>query len=89
VSHAQDLSLREQAAAVRAGDLDPSELLSATFERIEERDGELNSVVDRFPEEAERMLAEARDGPAAEGPLYGVPVAVKDIFALPLRGQLD
>jgi len=83
-AHPQDLSLREQAAAVASGTLDAAELLEATFARIDERDGELNSVVVRFPEEAARMLADA-----PPGPLNGVPVAVKDMFRLPWYGPRD
>ena len=82
--HPQDLGLREQAALVASGELDPSELLAQTLARIEERDGELNSVVAVFPEESERMLAEA-----PPGPLHGVPIAVKDMFQLPWRGPRD
>ena len=37
--HPQDLSLREQARAIAAGELDATELLEATLSRIEERDG--------------------------------------------------
>jgi len=84
VSHPQDLSLREQAAAVASGALDPNELLDATFARIEERDGPLNSVVARFPDEARTMLAEA-----PPGPLHGVPVLVKDMFRLPWYAPRD
>jgi Asp-tRNA(Asn)/Glu-tRNA(Gln) amidotransferase A subunit family amidase len=84
VSHAQDLSLRGQAAAIAAGDLDPGDLLQATLERIEERDGPLNSIVATFPEESERMLASA-----PRGPLHGVPIAVKDMYQLPWRGPRD
>lgn len=84
MTHPQDLSLRGQAAGVASGDLDPRDLLSATLARIEERDGPLNSVVARFPQEAERMLA---DAPA--GPLRGVPIGVKDMFRLPWRGPRD
>ena len=84
MSHPQDLPLREQARAIAAGELDPSHLLEATFSRIEERDGPLNSVVVRFPDEAERMLAEA-----PEGPLHGVPVLVKDMFRLPWYAPRD
>jgi Asp-tRNA(Asn)/Glu-tRNA(Gln) amidotransferase A subunit family amidase len=84
VSHPQDLSLRQQAAAVASGDLDPAELLDATLARIEERDGPLNSIAATFPDESRQMLAEA---PA--GPLHGVPVAVKDMFRLPWRGPRD
>jgi Asp-tRNA(Asn)/Glu-tRNA(Gln) amidotransferase A subunit family amidase len=82
--HPQDLPLREQAAAIAAGELDPGELLDATLERIAERDSDLNSVVATFPDESRRMLDEA---PA--GPLYGVPIAVKDMFALPWRAPRD
>jgi Asp-tRNA(Asn)/Glu-tRNA(Gln) amidotransferase A subunit family amidase len=84
VSHPQDLSLREQAAAVAAGELDAEELLDATLARIEERDPPLNSIVARFPDESRRMLAAA-----PRGPLHGVPVAVKDMFALPWRSPRD
>ena len=84
MTHPQDLSLREQAAAVAAGELDARELLAATLARIEERDAELNSIVATFPERSEGMLANA---PA--GPLHGVPVAVKDMYALPWRGPRD
>ena len=84
MSHPQDLSLRQQAAAVASGELDPRELLDATFARIEERDVALNSVVVRFPDEASRMLAEA-----PPGPLHGVPVVVKDMFRLPWYAPRD
>jgi Asp-tRNA(Asn)/Glu-tRNA(Gln) amidotransferase A subunit family amidase len=82
--HPQDLGLREQAQLVASGELDPGELLSETLARIDERDGELNSIVARFPEDSERMLADAPDGP-----LRGVPVAIKDMFQLPWRGPRD
>ncbi|MEA2308561.1 MAG: aspartyl-tRNA(Asn)/glutamyl-tRNA(Gln) amidotransferase subunit [Thermoleophilaceae bacterium] len=84
MSHPQDLSLREQAAAVAAGELDARELLSATLARIAERDGELNSVIATFPEQSEEMLASA-----PRGPLHGVPIAVKDMYTLPWRGPRD
>lgn len=82
--HPQDLALRDQAALVASGDLDPAELLQATLERIEERDGSLRSVAATFPSESERMLAEA-----PQGPLHGVPIGVKDQFALPWRAPQD
>src|SRR3954453_23415822 len=82
--HPQDLGLREQAAFVASGELDPSELLAHTLARITERHAELSSIVARCPEESERMLAAAPDGP-----LRGVPVAIKDMFQLPWRGPRD
>jgi len=82
--HPQDLPLREQAAAVASGDLDAAELLRATLERIEQRNGPINAIVATFPQESERMLAEA-----PPGPLHGVPIAVKDQFRIPWRGPRD
>jgi aspartyl-tRNA(Asn)/glutamyl-tRNA(Gln) amidotransferase subunit A len=83
-AHPQDLSLRDQAALVSAGELDPAELLSATLDRIAERDGGLRSVAATFPEESELMLAAS-----PRGPLHGVPVGVKDQFSLPWRAPRD
>jgi Asp-tRNA(Asn)/Glu-tRNA(Gln) amidotransferase A subunit family amidase len=82
--HPQDLSLCEQARAIAAGELDATELLEATLARIEERDGELNSIADTFASDSARMLNEAPDGP-----LHGVPIAIKDMFALPWRAPRD
>jgi Asp-tRNA(Asn)/Glu-tRNA(Gln) amidotransferase A subunit family amidase len=77
-----DSPLREQAGAVAAGDADPAELLEAALERIEERNPAVNAIVDTFPEESRQMLAEA-----PRGPLYGVPVAIKDEWPLPWRAE--
>jgi aspartyl-tRNA(Asn)/glutamyl-tRNA(Gln) amidotransferase subunit A len=84
VSHPQDLTLREQAAQIAAGNLDPAELLRATLERIAQRNPDVNAVIATFPEDSERMLSQA-----PRGPLYGVPVAVKDQFQIPFRGPRD
>jgi Asp-tRNA(Asn)/Glu-tRNA(Gln) amidotransferase A subunit family amidase len=78
--HPQDLSLRQQAEAVAARDVDPHDLLDATLARLDERNPTLNAVVERFEGESRRMLGEAPDGP-----LRGVPIGVKDEFALPWR----
>ena len=65
---ALDLSLRGQAAAIAAGEVDPAELLDAALARIEERNPALNAVVETFPERSREMLAAAPDGPAARRP---------------------
>jgi Asp-tRNA(Asn)/Glu-tRNA(Gln) amidotransferase A subunit family amidase len=80
VTHPQDLGLRAQAAAIAAGELDPAELLDATLERIAEREPALNSTPVVFADEARRMLTEA-----PSGPLHGVPLTIKDMYALPWR----
>jgi Asp-tRNA(Asn)/Glu-tRNA(Gln) amidotransferase A subunit family amidase len=77
-----DRPLRDQAAAIAAGDADPGELLDYALARIEARNPELNAIVDTFPDESRRMLAEA---PA--GPLRGVPIAIKDEWPLPWRAE--
>jgi Asp-tRNA(Asn)/Glu-tRNA(Gln) amidotransferase A subunit family amidase len=84
VTHLQDLSLREQAAGIASGEIDAAELLRATLERFEERNPSVNAIVATFPEDSERMLAEAPDGP-----LHGVPIAVKDQFQIPMRAPRD
>jgi aspartyl-tRNA(Asn)/glutamyl-tRNA(Gln) amidotransferase subunit A len=82
MSEPLDLSLREQAAAIAAGEVDAGELLQACLERIEERNPALNAVVETFPERSREMLAAA---PA--GPLHGVPIVIKDEWPLPWRAQ--
>jgi len=77
-----DLTLRGQAAAIASGDADPEEVLEAALARIEDRNATVNAIVETFPEESRRMLAEA-----PRGPLYGVPVAIKDEWPLPWRAE--
>jgi Asp-tRNA(Asn)/Glu-tRNA(Gln) amidotransferase A subunit family amidase len=77
-----DLPLREQAAAIAAGNADPSEVLDAALRRIEERNPAVNAIVETFEDESRRMLAEA-----PRGPLYGVPVTIKDEWPLPWRAE--
>jgi aspartyl-tRNA(Asn)/glutamyl-tRNA(Gln) amidotransferase subunit A len=79
---ALDLPLREQAAGIASGEIDASELLDACLARIEERNAELNAIVATFPEESRKMLDQAPDGP-----LRGVPVVIKDEWALPWRAE--
>jgi aspartyl-tRNA(Asn)/glutamyl-tRNA(Gln) amidotransferase subunit A len=77
-----DLSLRGQAAAVSAGDVDAAELLDGALARIEQRNPAINAVVETFPKRSREMLAAA-----PLGPLHGVPVVIKDEWPLPWRAQ--
>ncbi len=79
---ALDWSLRDQAAGIAAGEIDPRELLEATLARIEVRNPALNAVVETFPEHSREMCAAA-----PPGPLRGVPVVIKDEWPLPWRAQ--
>jgi Asp-tRNA(Asn)/Glu-tRNA(Gln) amidotransferase A subunit family amidase len=82
MSEPLDLSLRDQAAAIAAGEVDPRELLEAALVRIEARNPAINAVVETFPERSREMLAQAPNGP-----LHGVPVVIKDEWPLPWRAQ--
>jgi aspartyl-tRNA(Asn)/glutamyl-tRNA(Gln) amidotransferase subunit A len=77
-----DLGLNAQAAAIAAGEVDPSELLDAALNRIEQRNPTINAVVETFPDRSREMLATAPDGP-----LRGVPIVIKDEWPLPWRAQ--
>jgi aspartyl-tRNA(Asn)/glutamyl-tRNA(Gln) amidotransferase subunit A len=79
---ALDLSLRAQAAAIAAEEVDAGELLEAALARIEARNPAVNAVVATFPEHSREMLAAA-----PSGSLHGVPVVVKDEWPLPWRAQ--
>jgi aspartyl-tRNA(Asn)/glutamyl-tRNA(Gln) amidotransferase subunit A len=82
MSEPLDLSLRDQAAAIAGGAVDPAELLEAALARIDERNPAINAVVETFPERSREMLAAA-----PSGPLHGVPVVIKDEWPLPWRAQ--
>jgi Asp-tRNA(Asn)/Glu-tRNA(Gln) amidotransferase A subunit family amidase len=82
MSSGLDLSLRDQAAEIAGGGIDPVELLNATLARIEERNPSLNAIVETFPERSREMLSAA-----PQGPLHGVPVVIKDEWPLPWRAQ--
>lgn len=79
---ALDLTLRAQAAAIAAGELDAAELLDATLARIEARNPAVNAIVETFPERSREMLAGA-----PRGPLHGIPMVIKDEWPLPWRAQ--
>jgi Asp-tRNA(Asn)/Glu-tRNA(Gln) amidotransferase A subunit family amidase len=70
------------AGAVRRREVSAEEMVTRALERIEARDADVNSCIQVLDEQA---LSEARRldaGGAPEGALAGVPVTVKEIFAL-------
>ena len=69
------MSVADVAGRIRAGVLSPREAVEAYLERIEQVDGALNAYIRVRGEEA---LAESESVP--DGPLRGVPVAVKDVI---------
>jgi amidase len=76
-----DLTALEQAAAVRAGEVSPTELVRHSLVRIEALDAGLGAFLTVTPERALASAAAAevrlREGDPA--PLLGVPTAIKDL----------
>ena len=77
-----DLTLTEQAEALRCGHCSSRALIDAHLARIERFGGQLHAYVDIYAAEA-RALADAADiarrAGMPLGPLHGLPVAVKDL----------
>jgi amidase len=86
MSEIHDMTALQQAAAIRAGDLSPTEIAAHYIDRIRDADGVIGAFVTVTEElaleqaaTAERGLAHARRTGQRLGPLYGVPVAIKDV----------
>ncbi len=81
-----ELSAARMAAAVRAREVSPAELVDAQIERIEALDPALNAVaVPRFEQAREEARSAERLDPAALRPLAGVPFTAKE--AIESRGD--
>ncbi len=77
-----DLTALEQAAAVRAGDVSPTELVEHALARIAALDAGLGAFVTVTPERALAQAARAEEALRRGGdlpPLLGVPTAIKDL----------
>ncbi len=70
-----DLTALEQAAAVRSGEVSTRELVEHHLARIDRRSSELGAFVTVTAEAARAAT------PVGEGPLAGVPTAIKDLNA--------
>jgi aspartyl-tRNA(Asn)/glutamyl-tRNA(Gln) amidotransferase subunit A len=73
------VSVAELAQRLRAHELSPREAVESFLQRIAELDPEVNAYISVRPEEA---LAEATalERSRERGPLYGVPLALKDVI---------
>jgi len=69
------LSARAAVAALRAGEVEPRDLVEAALRRIEAVDGSLSALPTIC---AERALANAATA-GGDTPLAGLPIAVKDL----------
>ena len=73
------MSVARLARELRAGELSPREAVQSYLDRIEQNDGELNAYITVRAEEA-LAEADALEAAAERGPLWGVPVAIKDVI---------
>lgn len=86
MSDIHEMTALQQGAAIRAGDLSPTQIASHYLDRIRSLDPAIGAFVTITEElalqqaqAAERKLAQARQTGEELGALYGVPVAVKDL----------
>ena len=82
MSDPTDLTIAEACDAMRAGDLLPSELTGAYLNVIGERDA-LNAYIEVTADRAREMAKASDDRVRGDdaGPLEGVPLGIKDLFA--------
>ena len=78
-----DLGIAELGRRYRAREVSPVDIATAHLARIDRLDKTLNSYVTVTPEQAltEARAAEAAIGRGGAGPLAGIPVAYKDLYA--------
>jgi aspartyl-tRNA(Asn)/glutamyl-tRNA(Gln) amidotransferase subunit A len=84
ISETIHLTLEDAAIAVRERRVSPAELTETCLARIEAVEPRLNAFVTVTADLARAQAREAQDEIAAgryRGPLHGIPVAVKDLFA--------
>ena len=69
-----------QAAAMRAGEISSRELTEATLAALDRENDRLNAIVEMLSEEALPQAddADRRRAQGEDGPLLGVPIAVKN-----------
>jgi amidase len=75
---------KETAEAIRLKKISASELLNATFKRIDLYNPKLNAIIIEFRENAKARARQADQAFARGnlwGPLHGVPITIKEAFA--------
>ena len=83
ISDLMSMTIAETGAAMRAGQISPTELTQACLDHIGRYDSQINSFLTVLTKEAldraKRAEAEIASG-NAQGPFHGIPYAVKDIY---------
>jgi aspartyl-tRNA(Asn)/glutamyl-tRNA(Gln) amidotransferase subunit A len=74
------LTLVKAVTAIRAGRLSPVDLTDHFLDRIARLNPTLNAFITVTTDQARAAARTAGDGSALDGPLPGVPLAVKDLF---------
>ena len=83
-AHAAQLTISEAAARIGRRELSPVELTQACLDRISGIDPRLNAFITVTADDALRAAREAEEAIARgdrRGPLHGIPLALKDLFA--------
>lgn len=60
-------------------DVSPTELMAATYDRIEAVNPAVNAIVNLLPRDHAMDLAQAAENAGPAGALYGMPIAIKDL----------
>ena len=60
-------------------DVSPTELMAATYDRIEAVNPAVNAIVNLLPRDQAMDLAQAAENAGPAGALYGMPIAIKDL----------
>ena len=78
------MNIQEAAAALRAGKTSSAALTAAAFDRIRDENPRVNAI-QTVMEESARARARQADEELARGqdlgPLHGIPIGLKDLFA--------
>src|SRR3954452_11383106 len=83
MSELHDLSMLDQAAAIRRREVSPVELVDHYLDRIERHNQTVGAFVHVAPDQARAAAKDAESAVTSGGdlpPLHGVPTAVKDLY---------
>ena len=67
------------ASSLQSGDLSASELMAATYDRVEIWNPHVNAIISLLDREEALELAQVADKSPSRGPLHGIPLAIKDL----------